>query len=82
MAVEASADSSGCQSGGPIEVDRLVNGNGLVSLAGRQHPIGYHFSGRRLTVRLDGSLLQVVDDGVLLRSLPNPLTPCRTSPHP
>ena len=24
----------------PIEVDRLVNGTGLISLAGRQHPIG------------------------------------------
>jgi hypothetical protein len=55
--------------------DRLVNGNGLISLAGRQHPIGYHFSGRRLTVRLDRGVLQLVSDGVLLRSLPNPLTP-------
>jgi len=37
---------------------------------GRQHPIGYQFAGRRLTVRLDGGLPQLVDDGVLLRSLP------------
>lgn len=63
------------QTGDPIEVDRLVNGTGLISLAGRQHPIGYHFAGRRLTVRLDHGLLQLVDEGVLLRSLPNPLTP-------
>jgi transposase InsO family protein len=63
------------RSGDPIEVDRLVNGTGLIGLAGRQHPIGYHFAGRRLTVRLDGNLLQLVSDGVLLRSLPNPLTP-------
>jgi Integrase core domain len=59
----------------PIEVDRLVSACGQVRLAGRQHPIGYHFAGRRVTVRLDGALLQLVDDGVLLRSLPNPLTP-------
>ncbi len=51
------------------------NGTGLISLAGRQHPIGYHFAGRRLTVRLDHGLLQLVQDGMLLRSLPNPLTP-------
>jgi transposase InsO family protein len=57
-----------------IEVDRLVNANGLIGLAGRQHPVGIHFAGRRVTVRLDRGLLQVVDKGVLLRSLPNPLT--------
>src|SRR5262249_3028005 len=56
------------------EVDRLVNACGQISLAGRQRPIGYHFAGRRVTVRLDGALLQLVDNGVLLRNLPNPLT--------
>src|SRR5919112_1222407 len=63
------------QPGAAIEVDRLVNATGLISLAGRHHPVGYHFAGRRLTVRLDRGLLQLVDEGVLLRSLPNPLTP-------
>jgi len=60
--------------GDPIEVDRLVNACGQISLAGRQHPIGYHFPGRRVTVRLDRGLLQLVDNAVLLRNLPNPLT--------
>ena len=32
-------------------------------------------AGRRVTIRIDRGLLQLVDDGVLLRSLPNPLTP-------
>ena len=63
------------QIGGPIEVDRTVNGVGTVGLAGRNHPIGYHFAGRRVTVRLDHGLMQIVADDVLLRSLPNPLTP-------
>jgi hypothetical protein len=63
------------QSGGPIEVDRLVNATGAIALAGRQRPVGYHFAGRRVTVRIDRGLLQLVADGVLLRSLPNPLTP-------
>jgi transposase InsO family protein len=63
------------QSNAVIEVDRLVNATGLIGLAGRQHPVGYHFAGRRVTIRLDGGLLQLVDNGTLLRSLPNPLTP-------
>ncbi|MFF5227048.1 IS481 family transposase [Dactylosporangium sp. NPDC000521] len=63
------------QRGAAVEVDRLVNATGLISLAGRQHPIGSHFAGRRVTVRLDQALMQITDQGVLLRSLPNPLTP-------
>ncbi|MEV4278975.1 hypothetical protein [Actinoplanes xinjiangensis] len=58
-----------------IEVDRMVNSVGTVGLAGRQHPVGYHYAGRRITIRIDQGLLQLVQDGVLLRSLPNPLTP-------
>jgi hypothetical protein len=63
------------QPGDPIEVDRTVNTVGTIGLAGRQHPVGYHFAGRRVTVRIDRGLLQLIDDGILLRSLPNPLTP-------
>jgi hypothetical protein len=44
-------------------------------LAGRQHPVGIQFAGRRVTVRIDRGVLQLAADGVLLRSLPNPLTP-------
>jgi hypothetical protein len=58
-----------------VEVDRLVNATGAVALAGRQRPVGYQFAGQRVTVRLGGGLLQLVADGVLLRSLPNPLSP-------
>ena len=61
--------------GGPMEVERLVNACGLIALAGRQYPVGFHFAGRRVTVRIDRGVLQLVADGVLLRSLPNPLTP-------
>ncbi|MEU9509152.1 IS481 family transposase [Micromonospora sp. NPDC048170] len=62
------------RAGAPIEVERLVNATGLISLAGRQHPAGYHFAGRRVTIRLDHGLMQITADGILLRSLPNPLT--------
>jgi hypothetical protein len=62
------------QPGDPIEVDRTVNTVGAIALAGRQHPVGYHFAGRRVTVRLDCGLLHLIDNGVLLRSPPNPLS--------
>jgi hypothetical protein len=62
--------------GGPVEVDRLVNATGLLALAGRQHPVGYHLAGRRVTARLDHGVLHLLDsDRTVLRSLPNPLTP-------
>lgn len=62
--------------GGPIEVDRLVNATGLLALAGRQHPLGYHLAGPRVTVRLDHGVLHLLDaDRRMLRSLPNPFTP-------
>lgn len=60
--------------GAPVEVERLVNACGLIALAGRQHPVGIQFAGRRVTVRIDHGVLQLAADGVLLRSLPNPLT--------
>ena len=46
---------------GPIEVDRLVNACGQVGLVGVQHPIGYHLAGRRVTVRLDRGVMQILD---------------------
>jgi hypothetical protein len=62
--------------GGPIEVDRLVNATGLIALAGRQHPVGYHLAGQRVTARLHHGVLHLLDaDRRVLRSLPNPLTP-------
>jgi transposase InsO family protein len=63
---------------GAIEVERLVNAVGCISVAARSVPIGTPLAGRRVTLRLDGTLLQVIDndgdDGILLRSLPFPLT--------
>jgi hypothetical protein len=60
--------------GGPVEVERLVNASGLVALAGRQHPVGIQFAGQRVTIRIDRGVMQLAADGVLLRSLPNPLS--------
>jgi len=63
---------------GAIEVERLVNAVGCISVAARSVPIGTPLAGRRVTLRLDGTLLQVIDNngdhGILLRSVPFPLT--------
>ncbi len=57
------------QPGAPIEVERLVNATGLISLAGRQHPVGYRPPRhRRPRPHADQRRR------ILLRSLPNPLT--------
>jgi len=67
---------------GAIEVERLVNAVGRISVAGRSVPIGTPLAGRRVTLRRDGTLPQVIDDGTLLRSLPFPLTRRPARPHP
>jgi hypothetical protein len=52
------------QPGTAIEVERTVNACGLLALAGRQHPVGFH------------GVLHLLDgDRTVLRSLPNPLSP-------
>ncbi|RAO09918.1 hypothetical protein MED15_06210 [Micromonospora noduli] len=47
---------------------------GLIGHAGRQHPVGYHFAGRRVIVRLDRGLVRITARRVLLCSLPSPLS--------
>ena len=58
-----------------VEVDRVVNASGLVGLAGRYVSVGQALAGRRVTLRLDGDLAHVIDDGVLVRTLPAPVPP-------
>ncbi|MEV5705957.1 hypothetical protein [Actinoallomurus sp. NPDC052274] len=76
-----------------FEVDRTINACGLLSLGGRQHPVGYQFAGRRVTVRIDATVMHLLDGLTLLRTLPNPLTdtdlarirdarPAGHDPHP
>ena len=58
-----------------VEVDRVVNASGLVALSGRYVSVGQALAGRRVTLRLDGDLAHVIDDGVLVRTLPAPVPP-------
>jgi hypothetical protein len=63
------------QPGGSIEVERTINAVGALALGGRQHPVGFHLAGRRVTVRVDHGVLHLLGpDRTALRSLPNPLT--------
>jgi transposase InsO family protein len=62
--------------GAAIEVERMVNGVGLVSLAGTQLNVGYELAGQRVTLRMDGTQMAVIShDGELLRTLPCPVPP-------
>jgi transposase InsO family protein len=57
----------------PIQVDRTANAVGVMSLAGRSIPIGFHHAGRRITLHLDGPLLHLIVAGVLTRTMPAPV---------
>ncbi|MFD8159856.1 IS481 family transposase [Streptomyces malaysiensis] len=60
--------------GGAVEVDRTVNAVGYVGLGGDKVLIGWPFAGQRVTLRLDGRVLQVLDERrVLKATLPSPL---------
>jgi hypothetical protein len=49
------------EAGTAVEVERLVNACGTIGLANRQHPVGYHFAGQRVTVRLNAAVMQILD---------------------
>jgi hypothetical protein len=68
--------------GGAIEVDRSVNAVGVLSLGRVKVSVGQPLAGRRVTLRLDGDLIHVVADGVLVRTLASPLPPERRARIP
>jgi transposase InsO family protein len=63
--------------GAAIEVDRTVNRVGIISLGCRTFQVGSPFAGRRVTLRVEGDLIHVVADGVLVKTMPSPFTPER-----
>jgi hypothetical protein len=66
-----------------VEVDRLVNGCGRISISGRQISVGMPPAGQRVRVRLDGVLLHVIDQVGQLRRTPRcPLPPSRRLGRP
>jgi hypothetical protein len=62
--------------GSAVEVERMVNGAGLIGLAGRQFNVGYQLAGQRVTLRMDGAQMAVIThDGDLVRTMPCPVPP-------
>ena len=59
-----------------VEVDRLVNGTGGITLLNRLILVGSPLAGQRARIRLDGQLMHVItQDGMLWRTLPCPIPP-------
>jgi len=59
-----------------IEVERTVNGVGLVSLEGSQLSVGLRLAGHRVTLRMEGAQMAVFSrDGGLLRTMACPVAP-------
>jgi hypothetical protein len=53
---------------GAIEINRTVNASGNVSVAGHYVSVGAQHAGRRVLLRLDNDLVQVIVDGALTRT--------------
>ncbi|MGY5106146.1 integrase core domain-containing protein, partial [Streptomyces sp. 900105245] len=72
----ADGPGSGEDRSGVVEVDRTVNAVGYVGLGGDKVLVGWPFAGQRVTLRLDGKVLQVLNEQrVLQATLPSPLPP-------
>ncbi len=59
-----------------VEVQRLVNSAGIITLGSQVIQVGSPLAGQRARIRLDGQVMHVItQDGVLWRSLPCPIPP-------
>lgn len=54
--------------GAPVEIHRVVNASGNVSVAGRHVSVGAQWAGRRIALRLEHQLAHVIIDGALMRT--------------
>jgi hypothetical protein len=70
--------AAGIAVGGAVEAERTVNPVGLVGLGAARHNVGMTLAGRRVTLRLDGTVMHVLDDArTLLATLPCPIPASR-----
>jgi hypothetical protein len=59
-----------------VEVQRLVNAAGIITLGNQVVQVGSPLAGQRARIRLDGQVMHVItQDGVLWRTLPCPIAP-------
>ncbi|HEV2360411.1 MAG TPA: IS481 family transposase, partial [Acidimicrobiales bacterium] len=57
----------------PIELERIVNAIGYVSIANHYFSVGTTLAGRRVTFRLEDDLCFVIADGEIASSMPSPV---------
>jgi hypothetical protein len=59
-----------------VEVQRLVNSAGIITLGNQVIQVGSPLAGQRARIRLDGQVMHVItQDGTLWRTLPCPIPP-------
>jgi len=59
-----------------VEVQRLVNSAGIITLGNQVIQVGSPLAGQRARIRLDGQVMHVItQDGILWRTLPCPIPP-------
>jgi transposase InsO family protein len=59
-----------------VEVQRLVNAAGVITLGNQVIQVGSPLAGQRARIRIDGQVMHVItQDGVLWRTLPCPIQP-------
>jgi hypothetical protein len=58
-----------------VEVDRVINREGRISLGGISIQLPAHLAGKQATLRLDGYLMHVICGGLLALTLPAPIPP-------
>jgi hypothetical protein len=59
-----------------VEVERLVNTAGIITLGNQVIQVGSPLAGQRARIRLDGQVMHVITQGgILWRSLPCPIPP-------
>jgi hypothetical protein len=59
-----------------VEVQRLVNAAGIISLGNQVIQVGSPLAGQRARIRLDGQVMHVItQDGILWRTVPCPIPP-------
>jgi transposase InsO family protein len=60
-----------------LELERSVNGVGLVALGGKQFVVGIALAGQRVRIRLEGDIGHVISSGVVVRSFACALEPSK-----
>lgn len=65
--------------GGAVELDRRVQRDGHITIAGHHCQVGFGLAGRTITIRLDGHLMHAIADNALLGTWPSPITTQRAT---